>query len=89
MKRIVIKNQGINGSAARVYGPYNLSGLYGDGVAVESTDSFVFCQLGANDRNIPGANQNPRGPNIFRRYLDETLDYIPASIGVILMCSPL
>lgn len=88
LKRIVIKNQGINGSSARVYGPNNLSGLYGDGVAVASTDSFVFCQLGTNDRGIPGANQNPRGPNIFRRYLDATLDYLSADVGVILMCSP-
>lgn len=88
LKRIVIKNQGINGSSARVYGPNNLSGLYGDGVAVASTDSFVFCQLGTNDRGIPGANQNPRGPNIFRSYLDATLDYLSAHVGVILMCSP-
>lgn len=88
LKRIVIKNQGINGSSARVYGPNNLSGSFGDGVAVESTDSFVFCQLGTNDRGIPGANQNPRGPNIFRRYLDATLDYLSADVGLILMCSP-
>jgi len=88
LKRIVIKNQGINGSAARTYGPNNLSGSFGDGVAVEATDSFVFCQLGTNDRGIPGANQNPRGPNIFRRYLDATLDYLSADIGLILMCSP-
>jgi len=88
LKRIVVKNQGINGSSARVYGPSNLSGSFGDGVAVEGADSFVFCQLGTNDRVIPGANQNPRGPNIFRRYLDATLDYLPADVGLILMCAP-
>lgn len=88
IKRIVIKNQGINGTSARDYGPNNLSGSFGDGVAVEATDSFVFCQLGTNDRIVPGANQYPRGPNIFRRYLDATLDYLSADIGLILMCSP-
>ncbi|GLO44151.1 GDSL-type esterase/lipase family protein [Pseudomonas putida] len=87
LKRIVVKNQGINGSSARVYGPNNLSGTF-DGTAVAPEDTFVFCQLGTNDRAIPGANQNPRGPNIFRRYLDATLDYLAADKKVVLMCAP-
>lgn len=87
LKRIVVKNQGIVGSTARSYGAYNLSGSF-DGNAVAPEDTFVFCQLGTNDCLVPGANQFPRGVNIFRRYLDEALNYLSADKKIILMVAP-
>lgn len=87
LKKIVIRNQGINGSSARVYGFNNLSGNY-DGNAVEPEDTFVFCQLGTNDRIVPGSNQSPRGINVYRSHLDTTLNYLSADKKVILMCAP-
>lgn len=88
LKRTIIKNQGINGSSARVYGLNNLSGSFGDGVAVEPEDTYVFCQLGTNDRAVPGANQYARGPNIFTSNLGVTLGYLTGDHQVILMVGP-
>ena len=84
-KRIIVSNQGINGSAFRVYGNYNLSGNFGDGVAVGADDSFVFVQLGTNDRIIPGANQFARGQNVIQGFAETTLGMIPATADTILM----
>jgi len=87
-KRIRVSNQGINGASSNTYNVRNLSGAFGDGVAVEASDSYVFIQLGTNDRIIAGNSQYLRGPNIFHRYMDSLLAAIPAGAEKILMVGP-
>lgn len=84
-KRIIITNQGINGSSFRTYAAYNLSGGYGDGVAVSPQDSYVFVQLGTNDRLIATGNQYPSGQNIVQQYAEQLVAAIPVTAKVIMM----
>ncbi|MDT4820782.1 GDSL-like Lipase/Acylhydrolase family protein [compost metagenome] len=87
-KRIVISNQGINGATAKSYAAYNLSGSFGDGVAVGAEDSYAFVQIGTNDRLVPLNSAIARGPNIFQSNLKALLDAIPSTANKILMSGP-
>lgn len=85
-KKIRISNQGINGSAARVYKTYNLAGnAFGDGEAVGPEDNYVFVQLGTNDRLI--RTDTPKGSNVFKINLKTVIDAITPLANVILMCA--
>jgi lysophospholipase L1-like esterase len=84
-KKVRITNQGINGSSTNKYYLYNLLGNYGDGVAVQSNDQFVFVMLGTNDRVI--TDTTPHGISGFKRNLKPLLDNLTSISDIILMCS--
>ena len=85
-RKIRITNQGINGATTLSYQTYNLSGGFGDGVAVGASDSFVILQLGTNDR---GANKAfPGGVQGFRRNLSTILTTLTGLGEVVVMAGP-
>lgn len=84
-KIIRITNQGINGLTTAKYLTYNLSGSFGDGVAVGPQDNFVLVQLGTNDRII--ADGIPKGPSTLEAGLNALLDVVEPKSQVILMCA--
>ncbi|VVO06015.1 hypothetical protein PS834_03062 [Pseudomonas fluorescens] len=82
-KVIRVSNQGINGSDTVRYKMYNLAGnTSGDGVAYGADDSFVFVQLGTNDRLFEVAR--PRSENAFSQTLGDMLAVI-TGVDIILM----
>lgn len=63
-RKIVISNNGINGSSFRSYNNNMLSaGGQGDGLALSPDDAFVIIQLGTNDRGIRPDTSNTLAEN--------------------------
>lgn len=86
-KKIVISNQGINGSDAIRYKLYNLAGnTMGDGVAVGATDSFVIVQLGTNDRLFE--TTRPKSETTFAQALGDMLAAIPGVDFILMVANP-
>lgn len=84
-KKIRITNQGISGSAARVYLNNCLSGAFAPPRAIGIEDNFVFMMLGTNDRII--VSTNPNGVSGFSKSLQPLVNDIKANSHLIMMCA--
>jgi len=85
-KKIRITNQGISGSAVRVYRNNMLSGSFAPPRALGVQDNFVIMQLGVNDRAFVASN--PNGVSGLRRNLQPLTNDIKANSHLIMMVSP-
>jgi hypothetical protein len=84
-KKIRITNQGISGSAVRVYLNNCLSGAFAPPRAIGVQDNFVFMQLGVNDRAWVATN--PNGVSGMRKNLQPLTNDIKANSNLIIMVS--
>ena len=84
-KKIRITNQGISGSAARVYLNNCLSGAFAPPRAIGVEDNFVLMQLGTNDRIV--VSTNPNGVSGFSKSLQGLVNDIKANSNLIMMCA--
>lgn len=83
-KEIVIKNQGIIGTTAKLYKERNVDSD-ANGNVFENDDKYIFMQLGTNDRLI--ANGVIKGVSGFKHYYQNLVDAIKVNKDVILMCA--
>lgn len=88
-REIVVSNQGINGATFRSYWNNMLTGDgYGDGIAVDDEDGFIFIQLGTNDRGIRSDTSFTLSEN--RGYAETLLTAISTeapNADLIMMCA--
>ncbi|SEB47844.1 SGNH/GDSL hydrolase family protein [Rhodobacter sp. 24-YEA-8] len=79
-RKIVISNQGINGTSSMTYRNNMMtSGGYGDGLAIDAEDGFIFIQQGTNDRG--------KRPDLSYT-LSETRGHVQALIDTVKVLSP-
>ncbi|MCL4068995.1 SGNH/GDSL hydrolase family protein [Pseudomonas sp. GX19020] len=88
-RQIVISNQGINGTSFMTYRNNMLtSGGFGDGLAVDAEDGFIFIQLGTNDRGKrPDLSYTLSEARGHAQALIDTVKTLSPTAKLIMMCA--